>query len=65
LASRIGGVLHDYPMDGNVLRTRVIGQGVTNHRPGTRGLVPDGNPIPPQPDVNFAAVGNCRPFMVT
>ena len=34
----IGGVLHDYQIDGNTLRSRVIAQGLTNHRNGTREL---------------------------
>ncbi len=34
----IGGVLHEYLADGSTLRSRVIGQGLTNHRNGTREL---------------------------
>ena len=34
----IGGVLHEYLADGGTLRSRVIGQGLTNHRNGTREL---------------------------
>ncbi len=34
----IGGVLHEYMADGDTLRTRFVGQGLTNHRNGTREL---------------------------
>lgn len=34
----IGGVLHEYMADGDTLRSRVVGQGLTNHRNGTREL---------------------------
>jgi hypothetical protein len=34
----IGGVLHEYQADGITLRSRVIGQGLTSHRNGTREL---------------------------
>lgn len=34
----IGGVLHEYQADGSTLRSRVIAQGLTNHRNGTREL---------------------------
>ncbi len=34
----IGGVLHEYQVDGITLRSRAIAQGVTNHRYGTREL---------------------------